>query len=174
VPAGAVTQHDRASAWRYLRADFLKVQVHHLGVCSGCNYRSPDTAARADRPEDIDGITAIVAHHQRPRTDRSLALPFHPASPDGTFGKCRPNIGVGALLADADFVLKPNFDWRAAGLLSKTSLNKELKFLRNTGLSGLLGNRPQDERQRLGASLKIGQHALFVAVFIVRRTRIDI
>jgi hypothetical protein len=48
---------------------------------------------------------AVIAHHQRSLADRTLALPFHPAAPDGTFDKSRPVVGAGALLTDPGFVL---------------------------------------------------------------------
>jgi len=59
-------------------------------------FPTPIPALGADGAKDVGGIMAVIAHHQRARAHR------------------RPDIGVASLLADAGFVLEPDF-YRCAG-----------------------------------------------------------
>lgn len=104
MPSGAVAYQQRVGRDRDLGADLLEVLIHRLGVGAGHDYRRAGTLGRTDRAEQIDGIVAVVAAHGRPAADRPLALPFHPASPDGTLGKSRPDILDRALLADPGLI----------------------------------------------------------------------
>jgi len=83
--------------------------VHCL--CVGC--RHDDCGARApcgaNCTEQICGIVAIVAHHPRARADR------------------RPDVGLGSLLSDPRFVLKPNLDLRAGGAAEQSFLQPRTK-----------------------------------------------
>jgi hypothetical protein len=86
------------------------MQVHALGIGRRRDHRGAHAARGADRAKQVCGVVAVVSYHRRPRADGSLALPFHPASPDGTFGKSRPNVCMCALLSNAGFLLKPDLD----------------------------------------------------------------
>ena len=68
------------------------MQIHHFGVCGGRDYCSANPAVWAHGAENVGPVRAIYAHHQKPCADG------------------RPDIDVGALLADACFVLEPDFD----------------------------------------------------------------
>ncbi len=96
VPTGAVECENCMSARSDLRADFRQVQVHRLGVDErqhqGCSYPS----GRTDGAEQVGPIVSLVAR----RT--------------GTAALVGPDIGQAALLADAGFVLPPEFDRLAA------------------------------------------------------------
>jgi len=72
--------------------DLVEVELHHLGVGQG--ERRPDPACGADRAEQIGVVIALVS-----------GLPRSRPAPGPL-----PNLAV--LLADASFVLKPDFDWR--------------------------------------------------------------
>jgi hypothetical protein len=61
------------------------------------------------------------ANRQVPR------LAFHPASPDGTFGKPRPDISVRALLPHSGLILEPDFDRRALRRACKDILQRDVE-----------------------------------------------
>ena len=96
MPAGTVANQDGTRARCDLGADFRQMQIHHLRVGDRREHRRPHPALRADGAKDAGGIMAVIAHHQRARAHR------------------RPDIGVASLLADAGFVLEPDF-YRCAG-----------------------------------------------------------
>ena len=96
MPAGAVANESGTSAMADLGADLLEMQVHALGVGSGGDHRGSRAAYGADRAEQVGSVVTIVAHHQRPRADRS------------------PDIGMRALLSDSGFVLIP-YLYRCSG-----------------------------------------------------------
>jgi hypothetical protein len=77
---------------------------------AGMIKAAPTPLFGADGTEDVGGIMPVIAHHQRSRAHRTLALPFHPAPPNGTFGKSRPHVGVSSLLTHPGLVLEPDFD----------------------------------------------------------------
>ena len=94
VPARTVANQRCVGARGHPRADFGKMQVHHFGVCCGCEHCSPDAPLWTYGTKNIGRVMAVIAYHERPCADRC------------------PNISVGALLADAGFVLDPDFDRR--------------------------------------------------------------
>src|ERR1019366_1731412 len=96
MPASAVPDQDRVCASCHLDTDFLQMLGHRLGVDRGHDDRGAHPASGTDRAEQMRGIMAVVAHHQR------------------TGALLRPDIGMTALLSHAGFVLKPYLD-RLAG-----------------------------------------------------------
>src|ERR1035437_4772645 len=92
MPASAVAEQQAMGARGDLGADFLEMLVHALGVGRGHDDGGAHTTGGADRTIEIDGVMAVIAQHERARSNR------------------RPDIGVRALLADTGFVLKPDFD----------------------------------------------------------------
>jgi hypothetical protein len=94
-PAGASRHpHRPARHVRLLRlgADLLRVLVHCLGVGREHKHRGTDRSTRANGTKDVNGIMPGIAHHYRPRADRALVLPFHPASPDGSWLRLEPDL----------------------------------------------------------------------------------
>ena len=96
MPAGAVEQNDGVAVGCNDAADLGEVQVHRFGVGLGQNQRSADIPRGTDRAEQIGPIVALIARRARP------------AAPLG------PDPGQRPLLADAGFVLPPQFDRFAA------------------------------------------------------------
>jgi hypothetical protein len=89
--AGAVEDDDGVSALGHGFADFGEVQVEGRGVGARQHQGGADPARRTGGPEDVGPVIAPVARRARPR-----AL-------------LRPDPGQRALLADASFVLEPDF-----------------------------------------------------------------
>src|ERR1700677_4443796 len=104
------------------------MQVHALGIGGGRDNRGAYTPLGADRAEQVCGVVTAVADHQRPRADGPLALPFHPAVPDGPFGKSRPHVCMRALLSDPIVVLKPDLDRSSGSGAKQAFFRMELKF----------------------------------------------
>ena len=90
VPAGTVASQDGDGVLSDLRADLRQMQVHHLGIRSRRDHRGTQTARGADRPEDVGVVVAVIANHRRPGAH------------------WRPDVGMGAFLADPGFVLEPD------------------------------------------------------------------
>ena len=63
MPASAVADQDGVRCLGDLRADFLQVQVHRLGIGMRHDHRGADAALRADRAEQISGGMPVVVHH---------------------------------------------------------------------------------------------------------------
>ncbi len=61
MPAGAVDDQGSVGAGRDAAADFLKMQVHRLGVDLRQHQGGADGAFRTDRAEEIDPLIASVA-----------------------------------------------------------------------------------------------------------------
>ena len=106
VPAGAVAEQDGMGARRDLGADLFQMLTHCFGVDGRHDDRGADGAVRADGAEQVGGVMAVVAHHQRARADR------------------RPDIGVCSLLPDPGFVLEPDLDRRAGGAAEQRILQQ--------------------------------------------------
>src|ERR1017187_3418034 len=79
----------------YLRADFIKVLGHGLGVGSGHDDRGADTACGTNRSEQISLIMSVIAHHSRTGANR------------------RPDISERTLLTDSGFILEPDLNRRS-------------------------------------------------------------
>src|ERR1700709_1956867 len=77
-----------------LGADLGQMLVHRFRVRGRHDDGRSDPRGRAYGAEQIGGVMAIVAYHDRTGTD------------------WRPNVGVRSLLPDPGFVLNPNFDRR--------------------------------------------------------------
>ena len=82
-------------------ADGVEMQPHDLGIGFGRDDGCSNGAAWASGSEEIGPTVALI-----PR--RAWA--------GSAFG---PDAGQGALLADAGFVLEPDFDWLATGLFGE-------------------------------------------------------
>jgi hypothetical protein len=96
MPAGAVENQHGVCTRSELCADFPRVLRHRFAVDRRHDDGGADAALRADGTEQVDGVMAVVAHRRRSRTAR------------------RPDIGQGALLANAGLVGKPDLE-RFAG-----------------------------------------------------------
>ena len=79
------------------------MQVHRFGVDLGQHQGGTDPARGADRAEQIGPLVALIA--RRPRAAALLS----------------PDVGQAALLTDPRFVLPPQFDRLAAGMLRNDS-----------------------------------------------------
>lgn len=99
MPACAVEHDDRMVAGPDVTADLGEVEVHGLAIRVGQDERGADVARGTDRPEQISPIVALIARGPRP----AAAL--------------GPNAGQRALLTDAGFVLPPDLDRLALGML---------------------------------------------------------
>ncbi len=109
MPAGAIADQHGNGAFCHLRADFRQMQVQHFRIGGGIDHRGAYTMLRADGTEDVGAIVPIIAHYQRPRTDRC------------------PDIRVGPLLADAGLILEPNFYRRARRRIVERSARQTLE-----------------------------------------------
>jgi hypothetical protein len=89
MPPGAIQQHDSVYARCDVAADLGEVQVHRLGIGLGQD-NGRTNATRWTRP--------LIAQR---RGSRALSA---------------PGVAQAALLADARFILPPEFDWLAACL----------------------------------------------------------
>jgi hypothetical protein len=88
VPSGAVEQQDGVRSLGDVAGDFLEMELHRLGV------GRPAASGRANGAEEIGAFVALIGGLARPRS-ASGPLP-HQA----------------VLLADARFILEPDFDRR--------------------------------------------------------------
>ena len=93
--------------------DFVEVELHHVGVGIGQRQRRPDAAGGADGAEQIGVVIALVGGLPGPR---SAPGPL-------------PNLAI--FLADAGFVLKPDFDRRRLGQGVEMSLQRAREALWN-------------------------------------------
>jgi hypothetical protein len=94
APSGSVEKQRGVGALSDMAGDFVEVELHGLGVGMGQCERRADAAGWANRSEQIGVVVALIGGLARARS---------------TLGRL-PNSAV--LLADASFVLKPNFDRR--------------------------------------------------------------
>src|SRR5512139_4338945 len=92
MPSGAVEQQHRMRALRDMAGYFLDMQLHHLGIHPRERQRRPFALGRADRAEEIGVFVALIGGLTR---TRSTSRPL-------------PNEAV--LLADARFVLEPDYN----------------------------------------------------------------
>jgi hypothetical protein len=95
VVAGAVKDDGGVSAVGHGFADFSEVEVEGVGVGVRQDQGGTGAALGTGGAEDVGPVIAPVAG-----CTRSRAL-------------LRPNPGQRALLADASFVLEPDFEWLA-------------------------------------------------------------
>ena len=80
-----------------LGGDLVEMELHHLGVGEGQRQRRAFAACRTDRAEEIGVLIALIGGLAGPRS-----------AP-------RPLPDKAVLLADARFVLEPDFDRRCFG-----------------------------------------------------------
>jgi len=92
MPSGAIKQQDGVRALCHVARDFIEMKLHGGGVGEGQGERRALAARRADRAEEIGVFVALIGR---------LAWPRAALGP-------LPNKAV--LLADASFILKPDFD----------------------------------------------------------------
>lgn len=98
MPPGAIQQHDGMGARCDVAADFDQMQVHCFGIGLGQHQGRADATCRTDRAEDIGPVVGLIARRRRP---------------GALFG---PDVGQAALLANARFILPPEFERLAASL----------------------------------------------------------
>ena len=79
-------------------AGLLQMEVHGVGVGVWQHQTRSDTARRADRPENVRPMVALVS--RRRRTASALC----------------PDVGQTALLTDPGLILPPEFDRLITGL----------------------------------------------------------
>jgi hypothetical protein len=92
MPTCAVENNDGMAARRDAARDFDEVQVHRIGVGVRKNEGCSGVAGRTDRAEQIGPIVTLIAWSSRTAA---------------AFG---PDAAQRALLADAGFILPPEFD----------------------------------------------------------------
>src|ERR1700733_6417670 len=106
MPASSIADQNGMRTGRHLRADFIEMLVHRLGVGGGHDDSSANGTGRTNRPKQISRIMPIIAHHQRARTDR------------------RPDISQRSLLTHSGLVLEPDLDWCSGGGGEKSILHQ--------------------------------------------------
>ena len=94
MPPSPVEKHHSVCAFGDVARDFVEVELHHVCIGIGKRQGRSDAPRWADRAEQIGVVIALVG-----------GLPW-PRSTPGPL----PHEAV--LLADAGFVLKPDFDRR--------------------------------------------------------------
>jgi hypothetical protein len=99
VPARAIQGDDGMRAGGDLCADLRKVQVHRFGIDRRQHEGRADAPRGTDGPEQVGPVVPLIAWRA------------------GTAALFCPDIGQAALLADTGFVLPPEFDRLAAGVL---------------------------------------------------------
>ena len=66
MPSGTVEQQDGMGALCDRPGDLVEMGLHGVGVGEGHGERGTDTASRADRPEQIDALVALIGGLARP------------------------------------------------------------------------------------------------------------
>jgi hypothetical protein len=92
VPPGAVGDHGSMHLRGQRGADLIEVQLHHGGVGAGQNQADGTVARGTEGAEDIGIVVARIDGHGRTRPFRG------------------PAVGPAAFLADAGFILAPQFN----------------------------------------------------------------
>lgn len=92
MPAGTVGNDCGMDLGRDLRANLREVQLHHDGIGAGENQPDSAVALRTEGTEDIGILIARIDGHRR----------------TGSFR--RPSVSASPFLADAGFVLTPEFN----------------------------------------------------------------
>jgi len=106
MPSRAIEQQNGVRALCDMARDFVDVELHHLCVGIGERQRGAFALRRADRAKEIGVLVALVGGLTRTRsTPRPLA---HEA----------------VLLADAGFVLEPDFDGRSRRQIGEMRLQR--------------------------------------------------
>jgi hypothetical protein len=95
MPSGAVEQQDGVRAHGDMARDFIEMKLHGGSVGEGQSERRALAARRTDRAEEIGILVALIGRLARARA--ALGPLPHEA----------------VLLADASFILKPDFDRNA-------------------------------------------------------------
>src|SRR5208337_3074567 len=105
VIAGAVEHERRMRSRRDVAGDLDQVQRHDLGVGGRHDEGGRGAPLRADGAEEIGPLIALVARGS------------------GARSALRPDPGQRALLADARFILEPDFKRLALGFVGKPLQN---------------------------------------------------
>jgi len=94
VPSGAVEQQDGVGSLGDVAGDFVKMELHRLGVGERQRERRPDASGGTNGAEEIGALIALIGRLAGPRSSPG-PLP-HEA----------------VLLADAGFILEPDLERR--------------------------------------------------------------
>ena len=89
--------------------DFVEMELHRLGVGMGQGERRADAAGGANRAEQIGVFATLVGGLPRPCS------------------ASRPLSDLAVLLADAGFVLEPDFDRRLPWQMSEMSVQRRFE-----------------------------------------------
>ena len=92
MPPGLVKYSQSMPAWRHSQTDWFQIKRRGLGICKRQHETDCRIALRTHGPKDISRLRLLLPHDAGPC---SLAC---------------PKTGLGATLADAHFVLKPDID----------------------------------------------------------------
>ena len=106
MSAGAIAQQYGVRALRDMARDFVEVVLHHLRVDIGQSQRGALSFGGTDRAEEIGVYIALIGGLARTRS----AL--------------RPLPHEAVLLADAGFVLEPDFDGRLRRQIGQMRLQR--------------------------------------------------
>ena len=99
MPAGTVERDHGMRALHDLRADLLEVQVHRIDIDVRQDESGTDPTCRTNGAEDVGPLVSLI-----PWPARASAL------------FC-PDVSQAALLADPGFILPPELDRFAAGVV---------------------------------------------------------
>lgn len=95
MPARPIHQHDGMSFAGDMLADLFEMQLHGLGIGGWQDQGGTGTALRADGPEQVGILIALIGRQARP-------CPL-----------ARPDAHPPVLLPDAGFILEPKLNWCA-------------------------------------------------------------
>jgi hypothetical protein len=109
MPAGAIHKQYGVRALCNVARDFIEVKLHHIRIGKGERQRRALAFGRTDRAEEIGVLIALVG-----RLTRTRSAP-------------RPLANEAVLLADAGFVLEPDFDRRLRRQMSEMRRQRRLE-----------------------------------------------
>ena len=106
MPAGAIEQQHGVCALCDMARDFVEMQLHHFGVDMGKRERRALAPGRTDRAKQIRVCVALIGGLTR------------------TCSTASPLTDQAILLADAGFVLEPDFDGRSRRQMREMDLQR--------------------------------------------------
>ena len=109
MPAGAVEQQYGVCALFDMARDFVEMELHHFGVDVGERQRRALALRRTDCAKEISVCVALTGGLTRTRSTP------------------RPLSHEAVLLADAGFVLEPDFDGRSRGQIGQMRLQRRFE-----------------------------------------------
>ncbi len=113
MPSGAIEKQNGMGARCDVARDFVKVELHHIGVGIGQSQGHSDAAGRTDRAEQIGVGVALIGGLAWPRSAPG------------------PLAHEAVLLTDPGLVLKPYLDRRRFGDALEMSLQRAREILWN-------------------------------------------